>query len=100
MDPLALNIILKLVTGQQIHDKAMHEEICKWVLGQGYGYVHAFKDGPSKYLGKGHRILFHDQTTNVMMGLINRDSNAMIAGMLHDALDFGETRLRRNFRKY
>ena len=96
IDPKTLRLIMKYISGDQIHDLKMHEQLCKSILNNDYEFVHKLKDRPSKWLGKGHRVLFHDAATNMAIGLVSKDPNAAIAGMLHDWLDFTETKLRRS----
>ena len=61
-------------------------------------WVCAMKDKPSKWLGRGHRVLFHDHATNLAIGLISGDYRAYIASELHDLLDFSETKSRANLK--
>jgi len=98
VDPKTLRLIMKYIAGDQIHDLKMHEQLCRSILGNNYTFVHTWKDKPSKWLGKGHRVLFHDAATNMAIGLVSKDPNAAIAGMLHDWLDFYETKARKALR--
>ena len=97
-DPDALKIILKLLKGEMVHDLNYHKQLCDKILGNGYEYVHKMKDKPSKYLGKGHRVLFHDHATNVAIGIISGDPKAFLAAELHDLMDFSETKARKIIR--
>lgn len=98
MDPKIFRLLLKYVAGEQIHDLKTHEQLCQVLLGDGYTFVHSAKDRPSKWLGKGHRVLFHDHATNLAIGLISGDYKAGLAAELHDALDFGETNMRKSMK--
>ena len=68
-----------------------HEELTRRLLGRGYGEVHAVKDFPAKFLGPSHRQLFHDLQTNIMLGAMY-GPGAFVAGMLHDSMDFYDTK--------
>lgn len=94
LNPKARKLILKYLRGEPLHDRQTHEQLCEALLGDGYGYIHRFKDRPAKYLGKRHRVLFHDQATNIALALVARDPKVYAACVLHDLLDFSDTRLR------
>ncbi len=94
LDAKALRLALKYLSGEQLHDRRTHEQLCRALLGDEYGYVHRFKDRPARYLGKRHRILFHDNATNIALALVSRDPKVYVAGLLHDLLDRADTQLR------
>lgn len=94
LDPKLFRLTLKYLSGEPLHDRKTHEQLCKALLGDEYTSIHAFKDRPAKYLGKRHRVLFHDQATNVALALVARDPKVYAAAVLHDLLDFSDTKLR------
>lgn len=94
LNPKALRLALKYLGGEPLHDLKTHEQLCKILLGDEYTHIHKFKDRPAKYLGKRHRILFHDNATNMALALFSRDPKVYAAALLHDLLDFSDTRLR------
>jgi len=66
--------------------KKVHKYFERLILGKEYD-VGRIIDKPAKYLGKKHRILFHDTETALILGLLKRDINYSIATLLHIALD-------------
>lgn len=64
-------------------ERYLHEKISKILLGGKYTEVHKIMDYPVKYLGRKHRILFHDILTASLIGFSIYGYNGVIAGILH-----------------
>lgn len=62
-------------------------------------WVCAMKDKPSKWLGRGHRVLFHDHATNLAIGIFSRDPTAWAIAELHDLVDQTDTKARTNLKR-
>jgi hypothetical protein len=71
-----------------------HKAIDRAILGREHPLVHIIKDYPYKFLGKRHRILFHDHETNLILGLL-LGPEAFISAELHDIADRFDTKMRR-----
>ena len=66
-------------------DRALHNYLCKKILGDEYDSINKFLDSPARVLGPNHRILFHDDETIGRIGMFDFDSG--MATMLHKILD-------------
>jgi hypothetical protein len=66
-------------------DRALHNYLCKKILGEEHDRINAFLDSPARVLGPNHRIVFHDAETIGRIGMFDFDSG--VAAMLHKILD-------------
>jgi len=71
-----------------------HRRLDKLVLGVELPEVHELKDRPYRVLGPRHRILFHDNESNLILGLLF-GPKAALSGVLHDLADRGSGKWRR-----
>lgn len=79
-------------------DRKTHLAIDKLILGREYNKVHKIKDAPSKFLGPSHRTLFHDPASDLLIALASYPEDplgAYASALLHDALDYADTRRKR-----
>jgi len=65
----------------------IHKKISKILVGKDCKLTHKIIDYPVRFLGKKHRILFHDPVSALMIGLISDGYTGMISGLLHLATD-------------
>lgn len=69
-------------------NRKTHEKMSMLFLGKPYTEVHEALDGPVKYLGRGHRRLFHDPRSAMLIAWsISDDKKATLAALLHIATD-------------
>jgi hypothetical protein len=65
----------------------LHRKLDRLLLGKSYPRVHTTLDLPSTWLGKEHRILFHDEPTAILIGLAVGGIEGAISALLHVWLD-------------
>jgi len=65
----------------------LHRKLDRLLLGKSYPKVHTTLDLPSTWLGKGHRILFHDEPTAMLIGLAVGGVEGAMSALLHVWLD-------------
>jgi hypothetical protein len=67
----------------------VHTYVDRLLFGRSYWRIHLGMDRPYKYLGKYHRILFHDPllATVIARKQYPNDPNAIVAAQCHIALD-------------
>jgi len=63
----------------------LHRRVDRLILKKSFPKVHIAKDWPYVVLGPRHRILFHDMTTNFLIGLLY-GREAFISACLHDSM--------------
>ena len=68
-------------------ERYLHEKITKILLNEKCSRTHKFIDYPVKYLGRRHRILFHDPLSAFLIGLVADGYKGAIAGILHILTD-------------
>lgn len=69
--------------------RRVHNYVCRTILGKSYDEVNSAIDGPYKFLGKSHRVLFHDPISAVVVGFTNsKGFNGSLAGLLHVGVDW------------
>lgn len=66
-------------------NRKSHNLLNRLVLGEDHDQVNAVMDRPSKYLGPGHRVLFHDRETALLFAI--RSPKKGLACLLHLSLD-------------
>ena len=74
--------------------REVHEMIDQLLFGKKFTHVHMLKDFPSKFLGARHRVLFHDNMTNLLIGM-RYGSEALLSAYLHDLVDFATTEAKK-----
>jgi hypothetical protein len=65
----------------------LHKKLDKFLFGREHPEVHTMLDLPSTWLGKEHRVLFHDEPTAVLMGLAVGGVEGAISALFHVWLD-------------
>lgn len=65
----------------------LHRKISKALLGKSCRKTNRAIDYPSKFLGRGHRVLFHDPLSAMAIGFILEDYSGALSGLLHLATD-------------
>jgi len=81
-------------------DRRFHEMVTRRLLGKPYSEVHKLKDMPASVLGYKHRMLFHDELSNLIIALTHEDPlEAYLACVIHDVLDKAFTRAKRRREK-
>lgn len=66
-----------------------HDFIDRLYFGKSYPKIHRAMDKPAKYFGRGHRVLFHDETWAYAIAsrYYPNDFNAVIAAQFHLIFD-------------
>jgi len=68
--------------------RKVHEYLSKLFFGKPYGKIHRVLDFPSKWLGRKHRILFHDMFSASLIGMgISDDPMAPYVAQYHVIFD-------------
>jgi hypothetical protein len=67
--------------------RKVHEIVDVLLLGQKCSQVHKMIDLPSIWLGKGHRVLFHDEPTALLIGYVVGGPKGALSALLHIWLD-------------
>ena len=66
----------------------VHREITRLLLGKPHSKVHRAIDFPYKFLGRKHRVLFHDPFTSVLVArAASKEKGASLAAILHVLTD-------------
>jgi len=80
-----------------------HKQLIAMLFGKDvaeeYGWVHKYKDEPSKWLGVKHRMLRHGFIFDILLGALAKDPMVAVVGILHDIQDMISTDLKRNAKK-
>jgi hypothetical protein len=65
----------------------MHKKISKFFLGKTCEKTNKIIDYPVRFLGKKHRVLFHDPLSAMAIGYFTNGSDGVYSGLLHLAVD-------------
>ena len=77
-------------------ERYVHEKISRILLGKKYSKVHKIMDYPVRYLGRKHRILFHDILSASLIGFLTYGWDGALAGILHLITDkYFNTKLKK-----
>ena len=68
-------------------DRATHKKFSKLLLGDDCNATHAAIDYPFRFLGRKHRVLFHDPLSAVLIGYFMDDYKGVASAVLHLAAD-------------
>ena len=66
----------------------LHKKISKILTEKECERTHGRIDYPVKFLGRGHRILFHDPLSALIIGFLTEGEGGVYAGLSHVALDY------------
>jgi hypothetical protein len=66
---------------------SVHRKTSKILLGTPCNRTNKAIDYPVRFLGKGHRILFHDPLTAATVGYVADGYDGALAGILHLTID-------------
>jgi hypothetical protein len=64
-----------------------HEKLSKLLTGYSCEKTHMLLDYPAIFLGKNHRVLFHDLASASIIGFLSDGLNGMISAISHIILD-------------
>jgi len=64
-----------------------HAKISKILIGKECRKTNKIMDYPVRFLGKGHRILFHDVLSAASIGYISDGYDGVYSGILHLGVD-------------
>ena len=73
----------------------VHRLISKMITGYECDKTHAAIDWPAKYLGRGHRILFHDPISAFVIGYFCNGPEGAVSGVTHILADYLISKYRR-----
>lgn len=78
-----------------------HEKLSKILTGKKCERTHLLIDYPSRFLGKNHRILFHDVSA-LVIGFLSDGTEGGISALSHIALDkvYSKSKIMRKMIKY
>jgi len=65
----------------------IHKKISKILTGKSCESTHMLIDYPVKFLGKKHRVLFHDPLSVVAIGYLTNGLEGIYSGFLHVSVD-------------
>ncbi len=68
-------------------ERRVHNHFTKRILGKTYDEVHAALDFPVKFLGRRHRVLFHDRAEAALIGYGIAGVEGALAAQWHVILD-------------
>ena len=75
--------------------REVHRLISRIITGYDCDKTHAAIDWPYKYLGRKHRILFHDPVSAAIIGYLNDGEEGAISGIAHVVADYLISSLRK-----
>jgi uncharacterized metal-binding protein len=73
-----------------------HEKISKILVGDSCKNVHYLMDLPYKFLGRKHRMLFHDPLSGIVIGYLAGGEKGVVSALAHIATDYCSS----EFKKY
>jgi hypothetical protein len=79
-----------------------HKKLSKILVGYSCERTHKIIDYPVRFLGKKHRIFFHDPTSALIIGFLSDGLNGSISALAHIALDeaYSKNKLFKQFIDY
>jgi hypothetical protein len=75
-------------------NRSTHNKISRMLVEDPCDRVHYVMDYPSRYLGRGHRILFHDPITAMLIGYSLKGKRGAASAIAHILTDYSVTELR------
>ena len=79
-------------------NREVHKLISKLITGYDCEKTHAIIDWPTKYLGRNHRVLFHDPISASLIGYFCDGPEGTISGLAHIVTDYLITKYTKNIR--
>jgi len=71
-----------------VPSRKTHEKISKILVGDSCKNVHYLIDWPYKFLGKKHRILFHDPISGIIIGYLTGGEKGIVSALAHITTDY------------
>jgi hypothetical protein len=68
-------------------ERRVHNYTTKLLLGRTFDEVHKALDGPVKFLGRKHRVLYHEPAEAALIGYRIAGCEGALAALLHVAVD-------------
>jgi hypothetical protein len=78
-----------------VPSRKVHERISKILVGSSCEHVHYLLDFPYKFLGKKHRILFHDPISAILIGYLIEGYKGVISALAHIATDYFSSEIKK-----
>lgn len=75
--------------------REVHRLISRIITGYDCDKTHAVIDLPFRYLGRGHRVLFHDPVSAALIGYLCDREQGAISGIAHIVTDYVVSKLRK-----
>jgi len=75
--------------------REVHRLISRFLTGYDCDRTHAAIDWPYKYLGRKHRIFFHDPLSAMMIGYLRDGEKGVVSGLAHIVTDYVVSRTRK-----
>ncbi|MDI6798472.1 MAG: hypothetical protein QMD12_00510 [Candidatus Aenigmarchaeota archaeon] len=69
-------------------NRNIHKKISRAIVNDSCERVHYLIDLPYKFLGRKHRILFHDPISAVIVGYLTGGKKGTISALTHIATDY------------
>lgn len=76
-------------------NRSTHDKISRFLVEDPCDQVHYVMDYPSRFLGRGHRILFHDPITAILIGYSLKGERGAVSAISHILTDYTVTELKR-----
>jgi hypothetical protein len=71
-----------------VPERYLHEKISELITGKKCSLTHKIIDYPVRYLGRKHRILFHDLFSVMIIGILSDGYEGFLSGILHLITDY------------
>lgn len=68
-------------------ERRIHNYTTKLLLGKTFDEVHRVLDGPVKFLGRKHRVLYHEPAEAALIGYEIAGFEGALAALLHVTVD-------------
>lgn len=79
-------------------NRNVHKKISKIVVDDSCERIHYLIDFPYRFLGKKHRILFHDPVSAVIIGYLAEGNKGVVSALTHIVADYGMSELNKYFK--
>ena len=63
--------------------RRVHTRLSEALLGDRCNATHAVIDYPFRFLGRGHRILFHDPASSMIIGYLADGEKGVVSALMH-----------------
>lgn len=71
----------------KLPDLQTHKNISKLLIGEECEITNKIIDYPVRFLGRNHRIFFHDPISAALIGILTGEENGMYSALLHLVID-------------